>query len=153
GDALEEVVLLDERQELAVGRPAGVDGGAGVGRPLAERKHAVGVVVVVQRQGELLEVVGALHPRRRLADLLEGGEQQADEDSDDGDHYQQLDQREGGALPAHGTGLAKKEITGGKRVMISEPRSRATRRRQPRRKAPMARRDVQRGGWKMRATG
>src|SRR5262249_52891927 len=44
---------------------------------------------------DLLEVIGALHARRRLADLLYGGEEQADQDRDDRYHHQKLDQREG----------------------------------------------------------
>src|SRR5262249_43094164 len=54
----------------------------------------VGIVVVVAGQAELLKVVGALGARRRLADLLDGRQEQADEDGDDGDHHQELDQRE-----------------------------------------------------------
>ena len=34
-------------------------------------------------QGELLEVVRAGHPRRRIADLLDGGHQQSDQDRKD----------------------------------------------------------------------
>src|SRR5262249_53453730 len=52
------------------------------------------VVHVVQPEAHLLEVVGALGARGRLAHLLDGGQQQADEDGDDGYHHQQLDQRE-----------------------------------------------------------
>jgi hypothetical protein len=48
----------------------------------------------VDAEADLLEVVGALRPRGGLADLLDGGQQEADEDGDDGDHHQQLDQRE-----------------------------------------------------------
>jgi hypothetical protein len=51
----------------------------------------------VQGQADLLEVVLALGSRRRLADLLHGGQEQADEHRDDGDDHQQLDQREAGA--------------------------------------------------------
>ena len=54
----------------------------------------VGVVVHVGGQRDLLEVVGALDAGRGGADLLDGGQQEADEDGDDGDHHQQLDQRE-----------------------------------------------------------
>src|SRR5262249_58416931 len=59
------------------------------------RQGDLGVVVVAEGQAELLEVVGALHPRGGVADLLDGGEEQADEDGDDRYHHQQLDQCEG----------------------------------------------------------
>jgi len=48
----------------------------------------------VRREAELVHVVDAGRAAGGLADLLDGGEQQADEDGDDGDHHQQLDQRE-----------------------------------------------------------
>src|SRR5262249_45823785 len=60
----------------------------------ADRQVVVDVVEAVQRQAELLEVVGALDARGGLAHLLDGGEQQADEDGDDRDDDEQLDQRE-----------------------------------------------------------
>ena len=53
-----------------------------------------GVVVVVDGQADLLQVVRALGPGGGLPDLLDGGQEQADQDGDDGDHHQQLDQRE-----------------------------------------------------------
>ena len=62
---------------------------------LTAGETALRVVVGVQRQRQLLEVVGALHPAGCLADLLDGGQQKPDEDGDDGDDHQQLDQREG----------------------------------------------------------
>src|SRR5262249_40546058 len=43
---------------------------------------------------------GAFDPVARLAHLLDGGEEEADQDGDDRDHHQQLDQREGGGPPA-----------------------------------------------------
>src|SRR5262249_17317459 len=46
---------------------------------------------------DLVEVVLALGAGSTLAHLLDGGEQQANEDGDDGDDHQQLDQREAGA--------------------------------------------------------
>jgi hypothetical protein len=49
---------------------------------------------VLDRDAQLLEVVAALHARGSLADFLHGGQEQADEDGDDGDHHQQLDQRD-----------------------------------------------------------
>jgi len=54
----------------------------------------------VQAQADLLEVVRARHACGGLADLLHGGQQQADQDGDDRYHHQQLDQRE--AAPAPG---------------------------------------------------
>jgi hypothetical protein len=51
----------------------------------------------VHRQPDLLEVVGALHLVGRLADLLDGRQEQADQHGDDGDDDQQLDQGVGGA--------------------------------------------------------
>jgi hypothetical protein len=48
----------------------------------------------VTGESDLVEVVTALDAGGGRADLLDGGEQQADEDGDDGDHHQQLDQRE-----------------------------------------------------------
>ena len=46
---------------------------------------------------DLLHLVLALHPRGRLADLLHGGEEQADQDGDDGDDHEQFDERESAA--------------------------------------------------------
>src|SRR5262249_39622485 len=64
-------------------------------------KHAVGVVMVVAGQADLLQVVHAGQPGHGDADLLDGGEQQADEDGNNGDDDEQLDQREAAsAIPA-----------------------------------------------------
>ncbi len=51
-------------------------------------------------QGQLVQIVTALHARRRLADLLHGRQEQANEDGNDGDDHQQFDQREGRAASA-----------------------------------------------------
>jgi len=48
----------------------------------------------VDGQPELLQVVRAGGAGGGLADLLDGGEEQPDQDGDDRDHHQQLDQRE-----------------------------------------------------------
>jgi hypothetical protein len=45
-------------------------------------------------QSDLLQVVHALRPPRRLARRLDGGQQQRDQDRGDRNHHQQLDQRE-----------------------------------------------------------
>src|SRR5262249_26875570 len=66
-------------------------------------QHVVDVQVVVGGQGELLEVVGALHPPAGLARRLPGRQEQGDEQADDRDDDQQLDQGEaaGRARLAH----------------------------------------------------
>src|SRR5205814_499252 len=61
--------------------------------------------VAVAGDAKLLEVVGALHAGGGFADLLDGGEQESDEDGYDGDHHQQLDQREA----THAIGLERTE--------------------------------------------
>ena len=80
-----EVLLLDVRQELSVD---GVAERGGVARPGGEhaRQLAVGALVAVQREAQLLQVVLAGHPGGSLPHLLDCGQQEADEDGDDGDH-------------------------------------------------------------------
>ena len=51
------------------------------------------VVVVVQRKSHLVEVVLTTCPVRRFSNLLHGGEEQRDQDTNNGDHHQQFDQR------------------------------------------------------------
>src|SRR5262249_46663347 len=58
----------------------------------------VGVVEVVRRQGDLLQVVAALHPVGGLADLLHRRQQEPDQDGDNRDDDQQLNQRKAAAL-------------------------------------------------------
>jgi hypothetical protein len=67
---------------------------------LVQRRHAVDVHVIGHRQGDLLEVVGALGAAGGLARRLDGRQQEGDQDGDDGDHDQQLDQGEA-AMSAH----------------------------------------------------
>src|SRR5262249_49584898 len=97
--------LLPDRALLDVGQQEGeqadvLEGGAGgpgrvrVGAQIPRRQLLEVVVVVVGGQADLLEVVLALHPRRRVADLLDRGQEQADEEGNDGNHHQQLDQRD-----------------------------------------------------------
>src|SRR5262249_23748885 len=63
-----------------------------------------------------------------LADLLHGGEQQADEDGDDRDHHQKLDQRERPPTPAsHAYGHA---------TLLDEGREEETRNHSSRRPGP-----------------
>ena len=56
-------------------------------------KHAVRIVIVLRRQGELLQVVDATGPPGRLAGRLDRRQQQRDQDADNGNHHQQFDQR------------------------------------------------------------
>ncbi len=51
-------------------------------------------MVALEGQADLLEVVGALRARGRFTNLLHRGNQQGDEDRDDGDHHEQLNERE-----------------------------------------------------------
>lgn len=60
----------------------------------AGREDVVGVVVVVQRQAQLLHVVAALGAPGRLARLLNRREQQGDQDCDDRNHDQQFNECE-----------------------------------------------------------
>jgi hypothetical protein len=57
-----------------------------VGEDAGQRRQApLGIVAVVQGQADLLEVVAAGGAVSGLADLLDAGQQQPDEDGDDGD--------------------------------------------------------------------
>src|SRR5262249_48505124 len=81
--------------------PVGIVAAEAVPLPQPGVRHLlVRVRVVVDGQADLLEVVLALHACGGLADLLHGGQQQADQDGEDGDDDEQLDQREG--TPAAG---------------------------------------------------
>src|SRR5262245_41481356 len=119
-----KVALLDVRQNLVrPGTAGGPPGGgrlitrprsgtrsAAIGTPKTPavvvratvvREFSEGVVVVVEGQGDLLQVVRGRHPGGGCTDLLDGGEEQADEHRDDGDDDQQLDQREALAETTH----------------------------------------------------
>src|SRR5262245_24440913 len=58
--------------------------------------------VVLHRQADLLQVVLTLGPVSGFTDLVHGRQEQADDDRDDGNHHQELDQREGATRP-HGS--------------------------------------------------
>src|SRR2546423_1745251 len=45
----------------------------------------------VKSQSDLLHVVGALRPRRGVADLLDGRHKQSEQKRQDGQHHQELD--------------------------------------------------------------
>src|SRR5690606_36146721 len=71
---------------------------AGILRPglltdAAGREGAVGVVIVVHRDAQLLEIVSALRSAGRLTGLLHRREQKGDQHRDNRDHDQQFNQR------------------------------------------------------------
>jgi hypothetical protein len=45
-------------------------------------------------QTDLLKIVDTLHTTRGLSGGLNGGQQQTNQDTDDGDHYQEFDECE-----------------------------------------------------------
>lgn len=47
-------------------------------------------MVVVQREGDLPDLIRALHPARRLPGTLHGRQKQGNQDADDGNHHQKL---------------------------------------------------------------
>jgi hypothetical protein len=92
-----ERLLLHERHD--VHRPAVVRPAIAAAIDITGGKGLVGVVVVVQRQPELLHVVVALGAARRFPRGLDRGKQESHQDPDDGNHHQEFDEREA-ALPA-----------------------------------------------------
>jgi N-methylhydantoinase A len=70
-------ILLELGQSGPVGRAGAVHD--------RRRQRPVSGLVVVNRQSDLLQVVAALHPRGRGADLLHRRQEQADEDRDNRD--------------------------------------------------------------------
>jgi hypothetical protein len=63
-------------------------------RDVPRRQRLVHVVVVVQGQADLLEIVRAARPPGGFPRLLNGGQQQRDQDRDNRDHHQQFNQGE-----------------------------------------------------------
>jgi hypothetical protein len=61
---------------------------------VAGREHAVRRVVVVQRQGQLPELVAALQAACGFAGALHRRQQQGNEDADDGDDHEQFHEGE-----------------------------------------------------------
>ncbi|MEY3459520.1 MAG: hypothetical protein RL215_2677 [Planctomycetota bacterium] len=90
-DGAVEIGLFDVGQEHGVeaeAAPAGegvIGGNGGLGANVAGREAVEGVVIVVQGDAELFEVVFALGSASRFACLLDGGEEECNEDRDDGD--------------------------------------------------------------------
>jgi hypothetical protein len=68
------------------------------------------VEIVVNGQPQLLEIVLALGATGGLASLLDSRQKQGHEDSNDGDHHQELD--EGESRSAAGNGGHGRQATG-----------------------------------------
>ena len=52
----------------------------------------------MQGESDLPDIVGTLGAAGRFANLLNGGEQQPHQNANDGDYYQQFNQREAGMM-------------------------------------------------------
>ncbi len=86
---LVNVALVQIRQDF--GEPAFANGIVRR-RSMVAGKIALGVVVSVQRQADLLEVVGAGRTVGRLAHILYRRQKQGGQYADDGDHHQEFNQ-------------------------------------------------------------
>ena len=73
---------MSEIGTAAVRRPGDAISAIGANRKLLED-----IVVVVQRQADLLDVVLALRPPGGLSRLLNGRKEQGNQDRDDGNHH------------------------------------------------------------------
>ncbi len=70
---------------------------------ITRRKLVVQVVIVVERQPDLLHVVPTLRPTSGLPRLLNRGEQQGDQDRDNRDHNEQFDEGEPSSMASDHT--------------------------------------------------
>ena len=98
-DVVVDVLLFEIRQDLNqpthVGLSCVLFAEDGAGRVLSPRRqHLMPQHVVLQSETDLHQVVLALRPSCGFARLLNGGKQQCDQHGDDGDHDEQLNQRE-----------------------------------------------------------
>jgi hypothetical protein len=76
----------------------------------------VDIVVRVQGQTELLQIVGALGAGCSLADLLNGRQQETNQDGNNRDHHKQFDQREGITLTVLAT-FSSLQVSGKTQLM------------------------------------
>src|SRR3954451_16755737 len=82
-----DLTFFDEWQDKAQPRAVAIHD--------AKRGHAFACIVeVLNRQSDLLEIVGALCSSRGFAGGLDGGKQKRDEDADNCNDNQQLNERE-----------------------------------------------------------
>jgi hypothetical protein len=95
-DLLIEIVLFDEWQKEGTPTPAGplIQLRPRSGIVIPDRKSAQCVMVVLHRQADLSKVALATEQVGGFADLLDRWQEQADQDSDDGNYDEQFDQGE-----------------------------------------------------------
>jgi hypothetical protein len=74
--------------------------------------------IELRRQGQVLQIVLAVQRSGALSRRLNGWQQQADQDADDGDDHQQLDERKTKGREERGEGRA--EYSGGTFIGIQE---------------------------------
>ena len=104
---IEGRLLLHEGEDPGLHREVVVGRRGRVRADRGGRECPVDVVVVHHRQPQLLQVVDALRASGGLARRLDGGQEQRDQDGDDGDHDQQLDQREAALTHFHVSSLQR----------------------------------------------
>ena len=101
-DSAQVVLLRIGKDSGTPGMPlAGGISGGGLG-PSGCGEKAIGPVILVERQADLPQVVGALQAVGRFPHPLNGGNHQAHENGDDGNDHQQLNESEGVAIVSHG---------------------------------------------------
>ncbi len=96
--------VRQQRDEPTTAIPVGIRqaGTAGPARSTtAVHKVVVHVMIIVQSQAQLLEVVLALGAAGRLARLLDGRQQEGNEDRNDRNHHEQLNQCKSGPLSSN----------------------------------------------------
>jgi hypothetical protein len=60
-----------------------------------------GLIVIVDRETQLLEIVCALGPPGCFSRRLDSRQEKGDQNSNDSDHHQQLNERKTRRLPSH----------------------------------------------------
>src|SRR5436190_7357470 len=94
-DVLIEAALLQVRQNLAVNRPAVEEARwNGWGGPQAAGENFVRGFEALKCEADLASVVAARHAAGRFASGLDGGQNKRDQNTNDGDHDEQLDEGE-----------------------------------------------------------
>jgi hypothetical protein len=74
------------------------------------------LLIIHDRQRNLFQIILATHAIGRLADFLDRGQEQADQDSNNGDDDEKFDQRKTVTSAGHGEGLLEK--TGASKICL-----------------------------------